>query len=241
MPVTLHERLAYVAASDSLQAVDTATGEVLSTFRPRHKALYTDKHFDASTVVDGVIAGRVKETGDETRLKALDLNTGETRWTAEKADYKATVAAAGPHLLLHTRPGVAFASQPASSLIDVRTGKVAKDIDGHFSGECTFDGLDNTICHTIEAPDKRVFAVDAKTGDMRWQLPDPAANRIAPEVTSVYKGRVYGTTRDNGPIALNSRTGADIRTSPELAPILVNGYTGLTIDEGTVVAHHAAS
>lgn len=43
LPVTLHEHLAYVAVSDSLQALDTGTGEELSTVRPRRKALYDAK------------------------------------------------------------------------------------------------------------------------------------------------------------------------------------------------------
>lgn len=185
----------------------------------RDRRTIWQQDFDGSTVVDGVVVGVVKDNGDKTRLKALDITTGDTRWTTENAEYKATVAAAGPHLLLHTRPSMRFLSQPTSSLIDVRTGKVAKDIEGHFGGKCEYDGQANTVCWTIDAPSDGVLAVDATTGDVRWQLPDSAANRIAPKVTSVYKGRIYGTTRDSGPIALDSRTGADVKTSPGLGSL----------------------
>ncbi|MFD0068647.1 hypothetical protein ACFRAI_39665 [Streptomyces sp. NPDC056637] len=36
--------------------------------------------------------------------------------------------------------------------------------------------------------------MNASTGKVAWQLPDPGADRIAPDVTAVWHGRVYGKT-----------------------------------------------
>ncbi|MEU8433821.1 hypothetical protein AB0F18_13010 [Streptomyces sp. NPDC029216] len=69
---------------------------------------------------------------------------------------------------------------------------------------------------------------DGTSGVPLWQLPDPAADRIAPEVTALWHGRVYGKTR-SGTVALDARTGADLPTRPGTAPDLVNGYTAIAL------------
>jgi outer membrane protein assembly factor BamB len=88
----------------------------------------------------------------------------------------------------------------------------------------------------------RVFAVDATSGAFLWQLPDSAANRVAPTVTAVWHGAVYGYT-DNGPLVLDARTGADRDDSPGAAPNVVDGFVGIAppqVINGPMIAYPAA-
>ncbi|GHG50383.1 outer membrane protein assembly factor BamB family protein [Streptomyces griseocarneus] len=197
----------------------------------------------AATAVVGSTVTVLEGDDSDRHLKALDLATGEQAWADPEGATYVRAATAGPNLLQysgrqHTQ-GRYFAK-----FLDARTGKVLNDIDNISDITCTYDGKSVTVCSgdfKNYSDDKRVFAVDATTGKQLWQLPDAAANRIAPTITAVWNGRAYGTAQRRA-IALDARTGADANVSPGLAPGLVNGYTGLTMEEdGTVTAHPATS
>ncbi|WP_392892960.1 hypothetical protein [Streptomyces sp. LN699] len=96
--------------------------------------------------------------------------------------------------------------------------------DAPRASKCRYDGASAVVCFGREP----VVGVDASTGAILWQLPDEKANRVAPKVTAVWHGRVYGKT-DNGTVALDSRTGTDLPTPPGIAPDLVNAFTGIAI------------
>lgn len=64
---------------------------------------------------------------------------------------------------------------------------------------CSTPGQDSTATAT---------ALDSTTGRLLWQLPDKASGRIAPSVTAIWHGAVYGST-ENGAVVLDARTGAD--------------------------------
>ncbi|WP_405959352.1 helix-turn-helix domain containing protein [Streptomyces sp. NBC_00868] len=51
-------------------------------------------------------------------------------------------------------------------------------------------------------------------------------------------GRIYGTTA-NGAVTLDARTGKDMPTRPEAAPILVNEFGGLVLREGDLLRYPA--
>lgn len=70
----------------------------------------------------------------------------------------------------------------------------------------------------------------ARSGKVLWQLPDEQSDRVAPEVTSAWHGRVYGET-ENGPVALDARTGEDAPAGPGIAPVLVNGSAALALKQ----------
>jgi hypothetical protein len=64
---------------------------------------------------------------------------------------------------------------------------------------------------------------------LRAGSPD-SSGRLVPAVTAFWHGAVYGETQ-NGPVILDGRTGKD-RSSPGVAPIGVDQYTGLTGSNG---------
>ena len=78
-----------------------------------------------------------------------------------------------------------------------------------------------------------VAAVDRTNGKVLWFIKDGDDSRLVPDVTAVWHGRVYGSVR-SGPVALDARTGKDMPTKPEVAPILVNEYVGLTLTDGVL-------
>ncbi|MFH8738876.1 hypothetical protein [Streptomyces sp. NPDC017964] len=77
--------------------------------------------------------------------------------------------------------------------------------------------------------------MNASTGKVAWQLPGAGADRIAPDVTAAWHGRVYGKTAA-GPIALDVRSGKDL-PSPGAAPMYVNESTGLVLSDDSLVAY----
>ncbi|MFD3717006.1 PQQ-binding-like beta-propeller repeat protein [Streptomyces sp. NPDC058674] len=83
-----------------------------------------------------------------------------------------------------------------------------------------------------------VVAVDPASGQQLWQLRDDQDGRKAPTVTAVWHGRVYGTAA-GGAVALDARTGRDMPTRPEAAPILVNEFGGLVLSEGILTSYPA--
>ncbi|MFQ6199152.1 hypothetical protein [Streptomyces sp. NPDC000405] len=202
-----------------------------------HRVLW-QKDFLPTAVLGTTVSG-LERNLSETHLKAFDLATGEPTWAIEEGSYNATASSAGPNLLQYSgqiyENGKFFAR-----FLDAHTGKVINEIQGVKDVTCAYDGKSVTVCSGGASHSECAFAVDAQTGKLLWQLPDRAANRIAPEITAAWNGRAYGTTV-NGPIALDARTGADVKVSPGMAPVLVNGYTGLTVKGRTVTAHRTTS
>ncbi len=163
----------------------------------------------------------------------LDAVTGLRRFAGEVLR-DPEVTAAGPGLaMVSGRTAATALSAPAATLrfVDARGATVrTADVGRAYTPpRCIWDEAATTVC----GGDARVFAVDAGTAAPLWELPDPAANRVAPRVTTAWHGAVYGTTV-NGPVVLDARTGADRDTRPGAAPVLVNAYLGLGAEAGGV-------
>lgn len=115
---------------------------------------------------------------------------------------------------------------------DPATGAIATPLDelplnGVSAPVCTFDGRDVSVCVDFSY----LFALDATTGALLWQLPDPAQpEREAPTVRTAYHGLVY-TRSSNGAVILDARTGQDVVTDPGNDPFAVNEYGGLVLGE----------
>jgi len=186
-------------------------------------------------LVDGPAGGTalgVATTPGESRAYAesavvgLDAVTGLRRVAGEVLRAP-EITRAGPGLaVVAGRTAATTLSAPSASLrfVDAR-GATVRTVDvgrTYTPPRCVWDEAATTVC----AGDTRVFAVDAVTAAALWELPDPAANRVAPRVTTAWHGAVYGTTV-NGPVVLDARTGADRDTRPGAAPVLVNAYLGL--------------
>jgi hypothetical protein len=107
---------------------------------------------------------------------------------------------------------------------------------------CRFDERLTTVCWNADAARPVATGYDGTTARVLWSLPDAAAGRVAPQVTTVWHGTVYGTT-ENGPVVLDASSGADLPgAGPGVAPDLVNGLVGVvgaTIDRPRARAYPA--
>ncbi|MFE6839918.1 hypothetical protein ACFVFI_34480 [Streptomyces sp. NPDC057705] len=112
-------------------------------------------------------------------------------------------------------------------------------------GEAVSYGID-TASHSLRwtqpgleaVPAGAGMAVDAGTGKLLWALKDGEGDRKPPAVTAVWHGRVYGRGV-GGPVVLDVRTGADMPTKPEAAPLLVNSFAGLVLNDNRPSSHPA--
>ncbi|WP_329284103.1 outer membrane protein assembly factor BamB family protein [Streptomyces sp. NBC_01455] len=202
-----------------------------------HKTLW-QKELAPWAVTGGAVVGpNVPDPYTERHLTAFDISTGRPLWTSRKSSGAASAREAGPHLVQFT--GGWGIGDRFVQLLDARTGKVRSTIDGSFAGMgCTYDGKAVIVCTGGGSP-AYAFALDATSADLVWQLPDKATDRVAPSVTAVFNGAVYGKVTGSegaGPVVLDSRTGLDIETSPGIAPVAVNGYVGIAPDSGSDTA-----
>ncbi|MFD0274732.1 PQQ-binding-like beta-propeller repeat protein [Kitasatospora sp. NPDC127111] len=212
---------AVVAVSDSDH------GAVLAVDLVARKTLWTQNGFFGAALTEGQVVGVVTQDGVRQKLSAIDVSDGKTAWNAEADSYQTTVRPAGPATVVVQ--GRDYGSgKNFAWLVDGATGKRTLDFSGGFTHTCTYDGRSVTVCAT----DSSAFAVEPATGKVLWKLPDDANTRVAPRVTAVRHGVVYGTTK-NGPVMLDASTGQDRPGSPQLAPVAVNEYVGLAPAEGT--------
>ena len=163
----------------------------------------------------------------DSTIVGLDVVTGLREFAPPDVLRDPQITPAGPGLaVVGGRTGATTLAAPSASLrfVDAR-GATVRTVDvgsTYTPPRCVWDEAATTVC----GGDTRVFAVDAGTAAPLWELPDPAANRVAPRMTTAWHGAVYGTTV-NGPLVLDARTGADRDTRPGAAPALVNAYLGV--------------
>ncbi|MET9568544.1 hypothetical protein ABZY34_05270 [Streptomyces virginiae] len=161
----------------------------------------------------------------------VDLATGTEKWRGEKI-YAASMDAAGPGTVRVTGPQV---GENGDQLLDVTSGKARATMPPGLRGaSCTYDRAVTLVC----TPGFAVVAVDSTTGKQLWALKDGEVGRTPPKVTAVWHGRVYGRAV-GGAVVLDARTGADMPTKPEVAPLLVTEYTGLVLDDNRLYSYPA--
>ncbi|MFE2325331.1 PQQ-binding-like beta-propeller repeat protein [Streptomyces sp. NPDC059385] len=202
-----------------------------------HRVLWTRDLLNAQTIAKGTVLGATTDAiGSEYEAAAgYDLNTGEQRWRGEDSQHP-SVGTGGPNLVT-----VAWRSKTDVDfhrLVDPQTGAVKQELPEDFGpADCDYDGISTLICFR-NWKGLSVRAFDTANGELLWQLPNQAAGRIAPRVTAVWHGRIYGSTQ-NGPLALDARTGEDLPTPPGIAPYAVNEYVGLALKGTEAVAYPA--
>ncbi|WP_189192469.1 PQQ-binding-like beta-propeller repeat protein [Streptomyces albiflavescens] len=199
--------------------------------------------WEADHVADAVIAGdqvlavQIRDLVRQ-RLAGFPMSgNGKPAWTKRDTS-DLSLASAGPDLAVVS--GTDYDSGDALVGFYRGDGSSAGSIDGDTFGlQCLYDGRSVTVCHTTMS-DGRVFAVDSKTGKLLWQLPEKGSDRLVPTVTSAWHGIVYGET-SNGPLLLDARTGADRADKPGIAPVAVNEFIGLALDDNDILNAHSAS
>ncbi|MFG2298483.1 hypothetical protein [Streptomyces sp. NPDC048603] len=225
-----------VGATETVAVVTVSTGDsplfsAATTYGidlATRRVLWTKDLFKATAMTENIVAGEL-ETGSTYEAAAgYDLLTGAERWRGDDR-YSLDVKTAGPHLLLVQARHKNDYLLKVRQFLDAETGTVKREVPEDFAGSrCDHDGKTTIVCSWDLGNLYKVRAFNDRTASPMWQLPDQTANRIAPRVTAVWNGRVYGKT-DDGPLALDAQTGADLPTQPGVAPFLVNGYTGLAL------------
>ena len=204
------------------------------------KAAWQDPSFVAGAVGGNTVVGTTDDAsrsglgshseGDTLYVSGVGLRTGKTEWRRSGPVSGASVAQAGPREVL-VEAIDASSGKDVISLLSAGsgTGTVIAAESPSFGSQslpwtCRFDGRRTVVCGSSQGD--HAFAVDGETGDTLWKLPDQSANRVAPDITAVYDGMVYGTTA-NGPLVLNARTGKDVNDSPGIAPVAVDPDVGI--------------
>ena len=198
---------------------------------------------EAATIVADLVVGARAVAQDRYRVAAVGVQDGQPVWTAKGGEaLTAQVWAAGPALVAVSTADAGTGVR-SLALLDAGTGVLRSTEPGQGGVTCRFDQQTTTVCYQSLAGQAWAAGYDATTGRRLWQLPDAAAGRIAPRVSTAWHGVVYGST-DNGTVALDARTGADRPQPPGVAPDLVNGYVGIVAATGTrprAAAHLATS
>ncbi|MFH8926061.1 hypothetical protein ACH4D4_03275 [Streptomyces pristinaespiralis] len=195
-----------------------------------HKVLWTLDGFWAIGIAAGTAFGATLEDGTaHERVAGHGIVDGRRRWIGTDS-FGLSAYSAGPHLIILR--GRDYASGEAyHRLVDARTGTTRREMPADLAGaDCTYDDRRTLVCSGKGAEGDVAAGLDAGSGEILWQLPDDAADRVAPKVSTAWHGRVYGTT-GNGIVALDARTGKDLPTAPAIAPVLVNETVGLALDE----------
>lgn len=196
------------------------------------RTLWRNGNFAVQAVVGSTAVGTTTPNGSGPySVAGVNVMDGKTVWTgSDSALLDASIFPAGPSNV------VTFTSEGPGGytmqVIQADTGAVKADQKGDFNrAGCYYDGRATVVC----AGYRWTAAFDATTLEPLWSLPDTGTNRIAPTVTAVWHGIVYGTT-DNGPVALDARTGQDKPNSPGASPYIVDSYVGVGVD----TANHLA-
>ncbi|MYW07134.1 PQQ-binding-like beta-propeller repeat protein, partial [Streptomyces sp. SID2563] len=167
------------------------------------------------------------------RPSGFDATTGKTLWRGQRSiDVAASTIASGRVLLSGSDYG---SGDEYARVISPRTGRTALTLGDEVRGDaCVYDGQAALVCSGSSGVDNTVHAFEATSGKLLWKLPDSRADRIAPSVSAVWHGRVYGTANDS-PVMLDATTGEDL-ASPGAVPIMVNESTAILKSGSTLVA-----
>ncbi|MFG2437912.1 hypothetical protein [Streptomyces sp. NPDC048508] len=205
----------------------------------RHRQSWSIDRFKAGAVVGQSVVGSLFEdsAGVGQKPAGFKLTSGKNAWQGARST-EVRVTPAGPRFVrvrgadYGSGDGYDRLTNPASG----RTFKTMPQDLTDFESDCTYDEQSMLICSGSNTLSTVAYGLDATTGSVRWQLPDKNVDRIAPNITTAWHGRVYATT-GNGTIMLDARTGKDL-TDPGVAPIFISESAGLALsDEDHLIAY----
>lgn len=209
-------------------ALDPATG----------RTIWDHKDYDAGSVFGDVVVGtdfNVPENSSMTQATALDVATGQQKWTGALKSLDLTVFPGDPGLVAVYRSDYGT-TDPYLLFLDAATGaqKGAISGKGQYGGSafsCDYDHQSVLLCSSMA---HGLVGYDAATGKELWSLPDQASGRVQPQVYTAWHGVIYGKTNGGTPITLDAKTGKDISTDVGAAPYWVSKYGGIGVDKDGV-------
>ncbi|MFD9306819.1 hypothetical protein ACFWCB_29835 [Streptomyces sp. NPDC060048] len=215
-----------VGAQDGTAVVTVMGGDNAVTYgvdTASHALRWTQPGLEAVQVGAGTAVGLLHVESFTSVPLGVDLATGAEKWRGEKTN-AAIMNRVGPGT-------VRFAGRQTAGkgdqLLDATSGRARAAMPPGMSAmNCTSDRSRTLVCTNGFA----VVAVDAATASLLWVLKDGDEERTPPTVTAVWHGRVYGRGA-GGPVVLDARTGADMPTKPEAAPLLVNEFAGIVLKD----------
>jgi hypothetical protein len=161
---------------------------------------------------------------NELEVLGLGLANGVTRWSVLKESFDLSISAIGPKLAVVV--GSDYSSgDPFTKIIDAdgKLSDLKKVAPERKQGEvtCRYDEVSVAVC-TYQRPSQPQYlaAYDSASGRELWRLPDEASRRVAPTVTVVRHGVVYGHT-ETSPVLLDAGTGKD-KAEAQITAVAVN-------------------
>jgi outer membrane protein assembly factor BamB len=159
-----------------------------------------------ASVADGIAYIGAAATATSGKLRAFDAATGRLLWTATDDLLQLPTVA----------DGVAYSSTIGglAVAIDTATGTTKWRI--HLAGEVRAPVVAGGIVYLFAGSERRVYAVEAATGDLLWRFDAPATGNCC---IAVARGAVYVGLQDGSVIAIGGDRGTVLpQPFPSLAP-----------------------
>jgi hypothetical protein len=179
----------------------------------------------AAGVLNGVVVGSKGKEGEGKQalsIASIDGATGTVKKNTPIGglSYLSPVGTGGQRAYLQSSGYIQDAPAQGhfvSSLyaVDIATGAVVEtkfaNTDNRGAGyTCFSDHVSALVCNNRESQGpKEILAFDEKTGKKLWGYTSDSANRVVPDVTTVYNGAVYGLAGEQ-PVVMDAKTGQDV-------------------------------
>ncbi|MFF7357831.1 PQQ-binding-like beta-propeller repeat protein [Streptomyces filipinensis] len=241
LPVALYKGTAFVASTDRLQAVDTATGQITATVTPRAKAVRPGEWDDTPLAAAPVLATTrgtqtvitpfvVRQTGTGTQadhtaveVTGTDAATGKVvwrltfrppQWDDVYSGLRASVTGADKGVAV-VRVSSASGDHAIAYGIDLDSARQAWTIDRFQATAVAGGAVVGTALDDTVGVDQRPAGYDLTTGKRRWQGGHSTDVSAAPAGPTVV--RVSGQDYDSGDAydrLVDPASGRTVRTVP---------------------------
>ncbi|WP_329059362.1 outer membrane protein assembly factor BamB family protein [Amycolatopsis sp. NBC_01480] len=202
------------------------------------KTLWTRPDYTGGSVHGDVLAGvQYNKTSSTSQITALDVVTGQEKWTAAKDSYSLDLVSSDPALVVVDQKAQIEQNVHGGTFLvflDPATGAEKARLTGDYGyaassyGDCFYDQQSVLTCSASGV----LTGYDAATARKLWSLPDQAANRVAPGVLVAWHGVLYGTTQGGKAITLDAKTGKDLSTEVGVEPYWVSEYAAIGVSDG---------
>lgn len=193
-------RMVYVGCGRGLEAYDAATGKKLWTYRPWRQGVYPDL-----IVSDGMVYGRTG--GFIQAVWAVDAQKGRGGWSLP-SDWPASSSPAVSGGVMYFTGGSGAEDDRVLRAVDARSGEdVWASQTGWIDSPLAASG--GVVCVVCG---KKLLAMDARTGDERWQFEAGGSITAPPAVSN---GVVYAGSDDGYLYAVGARPAVSYAESPE--------------------------